>query len=208
MGCEEWPVDSDRDLRWTFYRLFGTTYFSVGTFDQGVRSFVKAVVLGDAVAASVLAAIFAKGDVNSDIKKHVYWLEKAAEMGLADDALVLVKLYTESSQVEANPRLARKWMKHAARLGNQEAQTMLNTCSALDCDKVDAIGKQFKRCSGCKMALYCSTECQRNHWQNGHKENCKPKHAAAKESKDGKSKANAVPVKPETKSSNDTVRVD
>lgn len=42
------------------------------------------------------------------------------------------------------------------------------------CDKgrcnSDAV---FKRCTGCRTALYCSTECQLVHWRNGHKQACK-----------------------------------
>ena len=37
----------------------------------------------------------------------------------------------------------------------------------------DCIG-EFKTCSRCKKAIYCSKECQVAHWKNGHKQVCKP----------------------------------
>ncbi|KAK7030829.1 hypothetical protein VNI00_013937 [Paramarasmius palmivorus] len=34
-------------------------------------------------------------------------------------------------------------------------------------------GLSFKRCSGCRVAAYCSSDCQRMHWKNGHRQQCK-----------------------------------
>ncbi|TFK69398.1 hypothetical protein BDN72DRAFT_878465 [Pluteus cervinus] len=34
---------------------------------------------------------------------------------------------------------------------------------------------QLKRCARCHLDLYCSKECQRAHWKNGHKESCIPR---------------------------------
>ena len=34
--------------------------------------------------------------------------------------------------------------------------------------------KKLSRCSRCKIAHYCSKECQKDHWKNGHKKQCKP----------------------------------
>ncbi|KAL0057792.1 hypothetical protein AAF712_015550 [Marasmius tenuissimus] len=35
--------------------------------------------------------------------------------------------------------------------------------------------KDLKRCGGCLIASYCSVECQRKHWKNGHKSYCRLK---------------------------------
>ncbi|KIJ45859.1 hypothetical protein M422DRAFT_226924 [Sphaerobolus stellatus SS14] len=41
------------------------------------------------------------------------------------------------------------------------------------CLKKDQKKKKFKRCTGCHIATYCSTECQTIAWRNGHSEACK-----------------------------------
>ncbi|GAQ82486.1 hypothetical protein KFL_001130050 [Klebsormidium nitens] len=46
-------------------------------------------------------------------------------------------------------------------------------CSRAGCDRVEACYKEFKICSGCKLACYCSRECQKNSWKEGHKEVCR-----------------------------------
>ncbi|CAH1252985.1 Hypp1054 [Branchiostoma lanceolatum] len=49
-------------------------------------------------------------------------------------------------------------------------------CSRLECRKTEAVGevagKPLKACARCLLARYCSVECQKLHWKNGHKEEC------------------------------------
>jgi hypothetical protein len=40
------------------------------------------------------------------------------------------------------------------------------------CTGCDKIGEDFKVCSACKMAKYCTSSCQRAHWPE-HKSTCK-----------------------------------
>ncbi|KAJ7253050.1 hypothetical protein B0H12DRAFT_1117197 [Mycena haematopus] len=62
-------------------------------------------------------------------------------------------------------------------------------CSNPSCREVDT-GKIFSSCSGCFTVSYCGSECQKEHWKNGHKVECKTlKHLRA----EGK----APPVSPE-----------
>ena len=44
-------------------------------------------------------------------------------------------------------------------------------CAA--CGSFEGITLKHKVCSNCKSVYYCSQECQRVHWKNGHKEQCK-----------------------------------
>ena len=39
--------------------------------------------------------------------------------------------------------------------------------------KGETMGENYKRCSKCKVCHYCSSRCQKAHWQAGHKEDCK-----------------------------------
>jgi len=40
-------------------------------------------------------------------------------------------------------------------------------CAAIDCENTGT-----KKCSGCLVARYCSSDCQKTHW-NDHKRECK-----------------------------------
>jgi hypothetical protein len=52
------------------------------------------------------------------------------------------------------------------------ARCGLRACAAPACGAREASGKQFKLCSACKAAAYCSPACQRAHWRE-HKPACK-----------------------------------
>lgn len=41
------------------------------------------------------------------------------------------------------------------------------------CGVWDRTGKTFARCAGCRMVYYCGKECQRLHWREGHKGQCR-----------------------------------
>ena len=45
-------------------------------------------------------------------------------------------------------------------------------CKCAQCDKVETDDVRFDRCSRCKVAKYCSRECQKNHFKE-HKHACK-----------------------------------
>jgi hypothetical protein len=42
------------------------------------------------------------------------------------------------------------------------------------CNKIENETNVFKTCSKCKISIYCSKECQKCHWFQGHKSMCKP----------------------------------
>ncbi|KAJ7174963.1 hypothetical protein C8R43DRAFT_975608 [Mycena crocata] len=44
-------------------------------------------------------------------------------------------------------------------------------CDNLACLKVDG-RRKFRRCAACRSAVYCSPECQRTDWQDGHRDVC------------------------------------
>jgi hypothetical protein len=53
----------------------------------------------------------------------------------------------------------------------------LQHCDGPQCSKYvcrqDDMATRFKVCARCKIATYCSAECQRNHWKARHKNECK-----------------------------------
>ena len=55
-----------------------------------------------------------------------------------------------------------------ARTGNVQLGKL---CS--NCQSPEGATLKHKICSACKQRFYCSTDCQRADWQNGHKQECK-----------------------------------
>jgi len=51
-------------------------------------------------------------------------------------------------------------------------EKLLKNCSF--CEKSPSTGEEFKRCSRCRAAFYCSPKCQKLHWPQ-HKAHCTPK---------------------------------
>lgn len=51
-------------------------------------------------------------------------------------------------------------------------------CSA--CGSPEGTTIKHKQCSACKQKFYCSTDCQKQDWSNGHKTECKELQKKAK----------------------------
>ncbi|KAK8816076.1 MYND-type zinc finger protein [Blastocystis sp. ATCC 50177/Nand II] len=71
----------------------------------------------------------------------------------------------------------------------------VRTCSNPNCGNTESKPGEFKKCSRCKTACYCSKECQLEHWKNGHKKECVPV--------GGKEDKAAVPTEKKAEVSND-----
>ena len=47
-------------------------------------------------------------------------------------------------------------------------------CHGAGCTRIEINAGDFSLCGRCRVAVYCSRECQINHWRSGHKERCFP----------------------------------
>ena len=56
--------------------------------------------------------------------------------------------------------------------GQGVAPSVKNTSRYCNCCQKEERNVNFKRCSACKLVYYCSTECQKRHW-NDHQSLCK-----------------------------------
>eukprot|EP00743_Colponemidia_sp_Colp-15_P000869 GILK01000960.1.p1 GENE.GILK01000960.1~~GILK01000960.1.p1 ORF type:complete len:191 (-),score=41.25 GILK01000960.1:220-792(-) len=69
---------------------------------------------------------------------------------------------------------------------NKENAAAIRTCSNPSCGKVAERVSEFKVCGRCHSMFYCSRECQKQHWIEGHKNVCidasKSKHEELKKS--------------------------
>lgn len=79
-----------------------------------------------------------------------------------DDLISLSKTYHECKDAKCwtcgRGEVATKTPESAAGVSEETAGS---------CDEV------LKKCGACKMARYCSKDCQTRHWKEGHKRTCK-----------------------------------
>ena len=54
----------------------------------------------------------------------------------------------------------------------QAARSNLRMCSSKRCGRPQTRAREFRTCSGCMEAIYCSRACQAMDWKLGHKECC------------------------------------
>ena len=53
----------------------------------------------------------------------------------------------------------------------EEVKTILK-CSNIGCEKLESKTGEFKLCTQCRVAYYCSRKCQKQHWKREHKQFC------------------------------------
>ncbi|CAM9586666.1 unnamed protein product [Scytosiphon promiscuus] len=91
-------------------------------------------------------------------------------------ALQLTRLLGLGGQQELNRRMADHTVQ---KIKNKEAARAANIkCSRPTCGQRQGSasgGCKFKVCSRCQSAMYCSAECQKAHWREGHKAECRKK---------------------------------
>ena len=68
------------------------------------------------------------------------------------------------------------------------------------------IWKKRNCCEKCKSAYYCSPECQKYDWENGHKENCKRMHKLRKYNKKGTKYSEIYELEDATKKYNKSLK--
>ncbi|TFK66409.1 ankyrin [Pluteus cervinus] len=92
-------------------------------------------------------------------------MEYKADLNIPDaDGLTSMKFFLSCGpQITAT---VRKWLKKMN--GEEEAPLTQKRCDYEECGATD---KPLKNCGRCKVARYCSVECQRKHWK-AHKPMC------------------------------------
>ena len=103
-----------------------------------------------------------------------------------------------AAREEAEARAKQRAMDDSGVARNPDVKTTgegARRCSNPSCvQREDTIAGRMLRCSRCKRAAYCSAHCQRTHWRDGHKGECKPPAEKEKE-KEKEAEASAVPVR-------------
>ena len=90
-----------------------------------------------------------------------FLLENGASVGVKDnDGVSLIQVSFPY------PRLTKKFQKALALAVEKSKTELKNECVVCGSDKC-------KRCTGCFQSWYCSKECLKTHWKQGHKGECK-----------------------------------
>lgn len=93
-----------------------------------------------------------------------------------DDAEMLLRAKLEDGEDPIGVEDIAQAQKHAREiLVELDASTLRmhrsGKCCAY-CKKAPEANEKFNACSNCRMYRYCCRQCQKNHWKNGHKEEC------------------------------------
>jgi hypothetical protein len=123
-----------------------------------------------------------------DMEKSLFFRLKAAKLGNTTAMHnVGTTLLTIASEKYNSIEIAGKspipqvlfWFRKAANLGDKDSQNMVtqmerNLSSQCATCKSETIkgGKKLNTCGKCKAIYYCGTDCQRKHWEAGHKKDC------------------------------------
>ena len=106
--------------------------------------------------------------------------ERAMAKGmLAGAGETAAEAKARAAREEAEERAKHRAMDDAGVARNPDVKTTAEgarRCSNPSCvEREDTLAAgRMLRCSRCKSAVYCSTHCQRTHWRDGHRGECKP----------------------------------
>ena len=98
-------------------------------------------------------------------KGYVGYLEDVnSEIGTTKAILALCGLSEDNQPPTTVARISNPNIggRYCSGCGKQEMQVMDGHESEI-----------YKRCAKCKVCYYCSSRCQKEHWREGHKEDCK-----------------------------------
>ena len=106
--------------------------------------------------------------------------ERAMAKGmLAGAGETAAEAKARAAREEAEERAKHRAMDDSGVARNPDVKTTAEgarRCSNPSCvEREDTLAAgRMLRCSRCKSAVYCSTHCQRTHWRDGHRGECKP----------------------------------
>ncbi|KAJ7613104.1 hypothetical protein FB45DRAFT_1065210 [Roridomyces roridus] len=114
--------------------------------------------LDSVTARNIAMAVYAADVGGSNPQFGAHWT------ALRENCPLLYQAYEKYSK-----ELKQKGVKELPDL--EAIRGVVAVVPASECDKVDE-KKNFRRCSLCNTAAYCSPACQRTDWTDGHREDC------------------------------------
>jgi TPR repeat protein len=153
---------------------------------EAVRLFRLAALQDNAPGQCMFGLLYVSGaGVAQDYVEAARLLRLSAAQGFALAQCNLGKLYADGAGVAQDYVEAARWLWPSAQQGLGEASDLLE---ALSCERAYVSAccmgcgatRKLKACAKCKVARFCTAECQRRTWAE-HKPHCKlwAAHAAA-----------------------------
>lgn len=100
----------------------------------------------------------------------------AANRAENTDAIDLIENFTQTNTVLAFEKEAehalQTWKPKEKLQKEQEQDQLYVFCSFPGCRKLYEESLKFRYCGACRIARYCSEECQKEHWKKCHKDSC------------------------------------
>ena len=147
-------------------------------YAQANALYLEAIEGGNEVALYRMGCNYFQGHgVEENTATALSYWQRAADQGHAEAAVeVGVAYWKGHGGYEADIKLAKKYTRSSAALGDEDAIANLEEMTA--CAQCGT-GSAPRVCDGCKQVHYCNTECQLLHWQNPtrpHRLHCSIRH--------------------------------
>lgn len=96
-------------------------------------------------------------------------IEKSGVLYLVENFTHVKTVLSDDREVE---RALQFWVPKEKLQKELEQDQMYAFCSSPLCRKLYDESLKFRYCGACRVARYCSEECQKDHWKKGHKDAC------------------------------------
>lgn len=107
---------------------------------------------------------------------EVYIEKLVAEKVEKREVLFLIEAFTHVKTVLSDDRqlerAVQNWNPKEKLLEEQDQDQIYIFCSSPTCRKMYEESFKFRYCGACRVARYCSENCQKDHWKKGHKDAC------------------------------------
>lgn len=152
----------------------------------GIELMEDAANNGDADAMMMLGLIFGSKDYGLyDMDKAQNYMELALVRGDLEAYNYLVRILR--AKMAARVALEKENLENFEKLSQEDKEKLIRQlakdatpdsathrqCANSSCEKKEEEPGSFKRCGRCQRVSYCSRECQKEHWKNGHRIVCK-----------------------------------
>lgn len=116
-------------------------------------------------------------DITKSLDQFAHWedLDDAEVKEKVQVACQCIQHMSHQDQLPEHKKvILNKFSDHMHSRNKKYKQMETVQCSFSECSKIQPNTKEgrFKKCGRCRVVLYCSKDCQKAHWINGHASVC------------------------------------